>query len=102
MKTFEYIKIAKSLCAVILAVGVLFFALQPKVFAEETTEDVTEQADVNDTVLYDPDNNQPYKYYIEIEFGPMQFYYDWGKWDPSSYRYKANDSSINPSYDTSL
>ena len=41
-----------------------------------------------------------YKYAVTIEFGSMSFSYDYGKWDVTEMRYKANAASKNPANGT--
>ena len=41
-----------------------------------------------------------YKYAVTIEFGSMTFAYDYGKWDVTEMRYKANTASKNPAKGT--
>ncbi len=49
---------------------------------------------------FDPDTGKPYKYLIEIEFGSLQFYYDWGEWSPTTHDYVADSSSNMPANGT--
>lgn len=96
MKSILNIKIARSLCAVFLVFGVLFFSFTKASATGEETTERTETVDTSNQTMYDPDSKHPYKYYIEIEFGAMQFYYDYGEWNPSTHRYEADTTSIDP------
>ena len=82
------------------------FAAEQTVTVTALTPTVTENVAVDpkaqqlDPSEYDPDDGSPYKYYIEIEFGALQFYYDWGEWSPAEHAYKASDSSAFPANGT--
>lgn len=151
MKTIEYQKIIKSLCAVFLSCSMIssFFA-KPILAAETTASDITTTESVAEestivettvettmeipvetttaeeitteitteesttvetiveTIVETMSEGIPteetatgqYKYNITIEFGALQFYYDWGEWSPSEHQYRADVSSSNPAADT--
>lgn len=46
------------------------------------------------------DNDAPYVYAVEIEFGSFAFYYDWGTWNVNTFSYDADASSTYPAADT--
>lgn len=48
----------------------------------------------------DDPKSDGYKYAVTIEFGSMSFSYDYGKWDVTEMRYKANAASKNPANGT--
>lgn len=75
---------AISLCAVMTAFALILLsvpAFPVRVNADETKSD-------------------GYKYAVTIEFGSMTFAYDYGKWDVTEMRYKANAASVNPAKGT--
>lgn len=50
---------------------------------------------------FDPgDNNNPYVYEIEIEFGSLGFFYDYGVWNVNTFSYETDVMSKNPAADT--
>lgn len=75
---------AISLCAVMTAFALILLsvpAFPVRVNADET-------------------KSHGYKYAVTIEFGSMTFAYDYGKWDVTEMRYKANAASKNPANGT--
>ena len=78
----KYNRIARSLCAVFLSIGLL---LTQSVFAVETEG----QAEV-----------EGYVYAIDIEFGNLAFYYDYGVWNVNTMRYEAAVTSGEPAVGT--
>ena len=81
--------------------------------AEEiTTETTTEESTTVETIVEtivetmsegiptEETATGPYKYNITIEFGALQFYYDWGEWSPREHQYRADVSSSNPAAGT--
>lgn len=76
---------AGSLCAAVLifAVILLSFPSVPANAAEDESLDT-----------------KGYKYAVTIEFGPMTFCYDYGKWNVEEMRYKSGDASRNPASGT--
>lgn len=48
----------------------------------------------------DDPKSDGYKYAVTIEFGSMSFSYDYGKWDVTEMRYKANAASKSPANGT--
>ena len=76
----------KSLCAVIMAAAILFFAAGG---ASVHAEDITTGA-----------KSSVYKYAVTIEFGSMTFCYDYGTWDVNEMRYKADAANQNPANGT--
>ena len=46
------------------------------------------------------DGYKIYKYMINIEYGTLSFYYDWGIWDTDYCMYTAEKSSFGPSKET--
>ena len=74
---------------------------------EETTAEESTQAALNPAAegdvpenSVDPDDQQPYRYKLNIEYGSLSFYYDWGSWDPESCLYKADGASQYPANGT--
>lgn len=79
---------------------------------ETTTETTTEESTTVETIVEttvetmsegiptEETATGQYKYNITIEFGALQFYYDWGEWSPSEHQYRADVSSSNPAADT--
>ena len=49
---------------------------------------------------YAEGDNPQYNYSVEIYFGSLSFYYDYGIWDVNSLTYVSNTSSKNPAKDT--
>lgn len=80
-------RITRSLCAVMLCAGLLLSGLL-SVPAEAAPGDETPPIDVNDV------------YAIDIEFGNLSFYYDYGVWDVNDMRYEASATSTNPASGT--
>lgn len=64
-------------------------------FAEETVTSGPENT-------VDPNTGTTYRYNLDIQFGSLGFYYDWGTWDTETLSYKANESSANPAAGTKL
>lgn len=75
---------AKSLCAVLLALSLLFALLPAPVRAQDS----------------DSSEANAYQYAVTIEFGSLTFYYDYGAWDVDELRYRAAASSQNPANGT--
>lgn len=69
----RYNRIARSLCAVIIAVC----AVIPHFWVQA-------------------DETKTYKYSLSVEFGSLAFYYDHGIWDPNEMNYVADEQSANP------
>jgi hypothetical protein len=42
-----------------------------------------------------------YRYVVNVEFGSMSFYYDWGRWDENALTYVSDSTSSSPAYATS-
>lgn len=77
----------RSLCAVFLAAAIIFLSFPFCLYADETTEDPE-------------DNDKPYVYAVEIEFGSFGFYYDWGTWNVGTFSYETDPASTSPAADT--
>ena len=78
---FKNNRITRTLCAVMLAGAMLFPAgLSHPVSAAQ-------DADV---------------YSLDIEFGSLSFYYDYGTWNVNTMRYEADDNSADPANGTTL
>lgn len=75
---------AISLCAVMTAFALILLSVPA----------FPVQAEDGDT------KSNEYKYAVTIEFGSMTFAYDYGKWDVTEMRYKANAASKNPANGT--
>ena len=75
---------AISLCAVMTAFALILLSFPA----------FPVQAENGDT------KSNEYKYAVTIEFGSMSFSYDYGKWDVTEMRYKANAASKNPANGT--
>ena len=75
---------AISLCAVMTALALILLSVPA----------FPVQAENGDT------KSNEYKYAVTIEFGSMSFSYDYGKWDVTEMRYKANAASKNPANGT--
>lgn len=75
---------AISLCAVMTAFALILLSVPA----------FPVQAENGDT------QSDGYKYAVTIEFGSMTFAYDYGKWDVTEMRYKANAASVNPAKGT--
>ena len=75
---------AISLCAVMTAFALILLSVPA----------FPVQAENGDT------KSNEYKYAVTIEFGSMTFAYDYGKWDVTEMRYKANAASKNPANGT--
>ena len=75
---------------------------------EEAEEEAEEQAEEQEPTgpvasenAADPeDGYKIYKYMINIEYGTLSFYYDWGIWDTDYCMYTAEKSSFGPSKET--
>lgn len=87
MKKIEYKKIAKSLCAVFLTVGVLMVSCRLSILAADEPEG---------NVGVHPGARASDKYNVTVEFGSLQFYYDWGEWSPETHDYVTSPSSTMP------
>lgn len=95
MKNVIWVRITKSLCAVFLIFGICLFAYPKTAFAAEISTE-TPQTEQNQ----DPDSKKPYRYLLEIEYGMLSFYYDWGVWDPDTCTYVAGNTSTDPAAST--
>ena len=79
-----------------------------EITTETTTEESTTVETIVETIVETMSEGIPteetatgqYKYNITIEFGALQFYYDWGEWSPREHQYRADVSSSNPAADT--
>ena len=123
MKNLIVLKITKSLCAVFLALSLLICANPLVIYAEDIVGDETTETNVTEStesttpietladepvlgettsgeVTQDPATGNTYRYCLDIYFGEMRFYYDWGTWNPDELQYKANTSSTNPAKST--
>ena len=121
MKNYIILKIAKSLCAVFLIVTMFVCHNPLAIYAEEITEETTtEETTTEETTTeettqsalnpmaegtvpensVDPDDQFPYRYKLNIEYGSLSFYYDWGSWDSDACLYKADVSSQYPANGT--
>lgn len=78
---------ARSLCAVFLAAAIIFLLFPFCLRADETTGDPG-------------DDDKPYIYAVEIEFGSFGFYYDWGTWNVGTFSYETDPTSRSPAADT--
>lgn len=76
-------RITRSLCAVILSISLL---LSQSAFAAEG----------EGQAALDPS----YVYAIDIEFGNLAFYYDYGVWNVNTMRYEASETSTDPAIGT--
>lgn len=98
MTRIPYRKIAKSLCALLLAVGFLLVQQNMTLFAVD--EPLTEKSPSVDEVACDAliaaDEKPVYKYNVTVEFGALHFYYDWGEWSPTKHDYVASSTSTMP------
>lgn len=99
MTQIPYSKIAKSLCALLLAVG--FLLVQQNMTLLATDESLTEKTPsveevACDTALLAADEKPVYKYNVTVEFGALHFYYDWGEWSPTTHDYVASSTSTMP------
>ena len=88
MRIFPKKQTGGRLCSAILALSLVFAALRlPSVRADEATGDPQ-------------DDDNPYIYAVEIEFGSLGFYYDHGTWNEDTFRYDASSTSTHPAADT--
>lgn len=76
---------AGSLCAAVLAFALILLSFPVVPASAAGTELLDEQG---------------YKYAVTIEFGPMTFCYDYGKWNVDEMRYRSDDASSNPANGT--
>ena len=70
-------------------------SLNPIAEGEEPTGQVAAE-----NVADPEDGYNIYKYIINIEYGTLSFYYDWGVWDTDHCVYTAEKSSYGPSKET--
>ena len=107
-------KLARSLCAAMKRMA-LMLALAlclgsvwgSPVYAADSSDDmqvlpvIPVATDPNAVVQQDGEaRGATYRYVVNVEFGSMSFYYDWGRWDVDKLAYVSDSTSSSPAATT--
>lgn len=88
-------KLARPLCAVMRGVVILLCLSLCLGGAGLTPVRATETLNVVSPLAQE--RYASYRYVVNVEFGSMSFYYDWGRWNVDEIAYVADSTSSSPS-----